>query len=276
MGREEFFHAGLTRVMRGIEIGPSYRPLCPKRAGWNVVVADHAGKEDLIRKYNSWQVDTSSIEDVDVVLGDRGLADIQPKEHYDYIVASHVIEHVPDPIGFLHEAASLLKPRGHLRLAVPDKRFCFDLLKPVSTTGQLLQAFSEKRTRHSLAQFIDALMLHVTRNGEILFPDLSSGDKLCFAHPATEAYRMAVEIVSSGQPFDVHGWVFTPASFSGICDQLAAIGSLPFRIVRIVADDQHEFLVDAVRDDQPVAEDVAAITMKFLEAYQQQARCLDG
>src|SRR5262245_51434967 len=42
---------------------------------------------------------------------------------YDYIAASHVIEHVPDVIGWLRALHRLLRPSGVVFLVVPDKRF---------------------------------------------------------------------------------------------------------------------------------------------------------
>lgn len=274
MRREAFFHDGLTHGMRGIEIGPSYRPLCPKRQGWNTLVVDHATRAELISKYTAWKVDTSQIEDVDVVLGDDGLDALGTKQSYDYILASHVIEHIPNPIGFFRACADLLKPGGRLRLAVPDKRFCFDLLKPVSTAGQMIQAHAENRRSHTLGQLVDALMFHVTCNGQITFPVVDSGDELRFVHPPMDAYRMATQAIQSNQHYDVHGWVFTPSSFLVICSQLTAMGLLPFRITAVIPDGQHEFLVDALRED-PVADDHGADTIGMLRtAFEEQARAI--
>lgn len=249
MDRTTFFQRGLTRSMRGIEIGPSYRPLCPKGQGWNVLVVDHAKKADLVAKYSAWNVDTSLIEDVDLVLDDAGLESIQPKQAYDYILASHVIEHLPNPIGFFRAAADLLKPSGRLRLAVPDKRFCFDLFKPVSSAGQLIQAYVENRHRHTFGQIVDALMMHVTCNGEINFPSAGVADRFALPHSPSEAYRLATQAAHSGEHFDVHGWVYTPSSFILAYRQLAEMGLLPFRLEAVLPDSRHEFLVDAVRDD---------------------------
>lgn len=271
MDRTSFFHAGLDRSMPGIEIGPSYRPIFPKSDGWNVIVADHADRAQLVRKYQAWGVDTTKMEEVDVVLGASGLDAISPRGHYAYLAASHVIEHVPDPIGFLHSAAGLLVPGGALRLAVPDKRYCFDLLKPVSTAGQLVQAHVERRSRHTLGQYVDALMLHVTRRGEIVFPDVCADDPLSFAHPAAEAYAMARRIDAGREDVDVHGWVFTPSSFAAVLGQLAAIGLLPFRIRSIVPDGRHEFLVDAVRAEPGTGPDPAAVIDMLRAALREQA-----
>jgi 2-polyprenyl-3-methyl-5-hydroxy-6-metoxy-1,4-benzoquinol methylase len=276
MDRTAFFHRGLTRGMRGIEIGPSYRPLCPKSQGWNVMVVDHASRADLVAKYSAWNVDTSLIEDVDLVLDDAGLESIQPKQAYDYILASHVIEHLPNPLGFFRAAADLLKPSGRLRLAVPDKRFCFDLLKPTTTAGELIQAYAENRHRHTLGQIVDALMMHVTCNGSITFGSVGETDRLALPHSPAEAYRLATQATQSGEHFDVHGWVYTPSSFMLAYRQLAEMGLLPFRIEAVIPDGRHEFLVDAVRDDSIPPTNGMETVATLRAILEEQARAAGG
>src|SRR5262249_9088403 len=43
-----------------------------------------------------------------------------PNGTFDLIVASHVIEHVDDPVGFARRAAELLKPGGLFMFATPN------------------------------------------------------------------------------------------------------------------------------------------------------------
>ena len=59
---------------------------------------------------------------------------------FDAILASHVLEHMPDPISFLTSAQQLLKPDGLVILALPDKRFMFDFFKPMTSTADWLTA----------------------------------------------------------------------------------------------------------------------------------------
>ena len=59
---------------------------------------------------------------------------------FDYVIASHVIEHAPDMIGWLRQVAGVLRTGGILSLAVPDKRFTFDEGRELTTLDQLLTA----------------------------------------------------------------------------------------------------------------------------------------
>jgi 2-polyprenyl-3-methyl-5-hydroxy-6-metoxy-1,4-benzoquinol methylase len=66
------------------------------------------------------------------------------------LIASHVLEHVPDPIAFFQSPATLLHPKqGSIRLALPDRRLCFDLFRPASTTGRVLAAHRGDGSRHT-------------------------------------------------------------------------------------------------------------------------------
>jgi hypothetical protein len=87
------------------------------------------------------------------------------KARFDFIVASHVIEHTTDMLGWLRDCSALLKADGKLVLFVPDCMYCFDLLRPLSSTGQILQAFIEKRVRHPPGVGFDHLAYIVTREG---------------------------------------------------------------------------------------------------------------
>ena len=119
-----------------LEIGPSYHPVVPKSEGWRTSIIDHASQAELVAKYAAMGVQTvSSIEPVDFVWRDEALTAIVPTSlhgKYDGLVASHVAEHLPNLIGFLQQAGTLLKSSGVIALALPDKRLCFDFFQPVT------------------------------------------------------------------------------------------------------------------------------------------------
>ena len=141
MDRKEFFRKNITKTMRGIEFGPSYSPLFPKKEGFNCISVDHACKKELVEKYEKWDVPTELIEEVDLIFDGTPIDQILTNNSFDYIVASHVFEHLPDPINFLNSMGKLLKEEGLLLLAIPDKRYCFDLLKPLTTPGLLIDSY---------------------------------------------------------------------------------------------------------------------------------------
>ena len=143
----------IDRSMKVLEIGPSYNPVAPKSQGWISWSVDHANQEDLKEKYRSdASVDESRIEFVDFIWRSGDIDQVIPLEHHNTFnacIASHVIEHFPNPIGFFRSMSRLLNTGGVISLAIPDKRSCFDYFKPLSLTGDLLYADYQSRKRHS-------------------------------------------------------------------------------------------------------------------------------
>ena len=135
----------------GLEIGPSFRPAAAKRDGFRVQVIDHMSREQLVEKYKDNPVDVAKIEEVDFVWKGEPYAELTGKtKFYDWIIASHVIEHTPDLIGFLKECDSVLKDGGILSLAVPDKRFCFDHFRALTGISKVIDAHVARLSTHSL------------------------------------------------------------------------------------------------------------------------------
>ncbi len=216
---------------RGLEIGPGYNPLVPKAEGYRVETADYTDADGLRAKYlGNPHVDTARIEAVDHVLdGSRTLADAvgQPAS-FDYLVASHVIEHTPDMLGFLQSCEALLAPGGVLLLAVPDKRHCFDVLQPLTSTGAVLQAHLDRRTRPTPGAVFDDVAYNAVRGASIGWLASNTTPLRFFAplHAAAAAFDAARR---SPEYRDVHVWRFVPSSFRLIAQDLHAIGELGVR-----------------------------------------------
>jgi|SRR5215469_697011 len=222
MDRSKFLRSLVHICGCGLEIGPSYNPVVTKASGARVEILDHASTEEIRAKYRSVSnVDTNQIEDVDFVMDGRRMRDVVGKQSaYDYIIASHVIEHTPDMVSFLQDCEWLLKTGGRLLLAVPDKRFCFDVYRPTSTTGDVLQAFLEQRKRHTPGKAFD----HVSS-----IANLTPEGERVLAHSLTDAYSLFTAMQSSNDYHDVHAWQYTPSSFRLILQDLNALGVLELR-----------------------------------------------
>ena len=210
----------------GLEIGPSHNPIAPKSSGFNVEIVDHLSAEELKEKYKTHGVNINNIESVDFVWRGEPLVElIGMVERYDYIIASHVIEHIPDPVSFLQNCEKLLKPNGVLSFVVPDKRYCFDYFQPLSLTGSLIDAYLEKRIRPSSGQIFDHYSNASTRRGQIAWSKLDeSPDADEIAHQLHEAITFYEKSKESAIYIDVHCWRFTPESFSLILGDLNALG----------------------------------------------------
>lgn len=230
MNRIDILTSMLDLSGAGLEIGPSYNPLVSKASGARIETVDHAGQEALIEKYaGDSSVDISKIEPVDYVSDGRPISQvIHKRSYYDYIIASHVIEHTTNPLGFFQDCQLLLKDSGVLVLAVPDRRYCFDFFRPRTSAGDVLQAFVENRSRHTVGAMFDHLA-YVARRGEhIAWHPLYEG-QLAFIHSLHEARAYVDGHDPGGHYVDCHAWQFTPSSFRLILHDLRGAGFLDLR-----------------------------------------------
>ena len=217
---------GLNRGGLGLEIGPSFSPIARKADGFSVEVIDHATAAELRQKYRGHpNVDISRIEEVDYVWRGEPLDELLGTARYDWIIASHVIEHIPDLLAFFQQCTRLLRPDGVLSLVIPDKRYCFDYFRWPSTTGDLLQANADGRRRHPAGVVFDHVAQIVKRDGEVSWSAQARGD-FTFIHALDEAKAAFESARRSEEYVDVHCWRFTPASFRLILAELRLVGLL--------------------------------------------------
>ena len=215
---------------RGLEFGPLASPLVRKEEG-DVLYIDHASREVLIAKYaNDPAVDADGIVDVDVIWDERPLKDCLPGgESYVYAVASHVIEHVPDVVGWLREVADVLRPGGLVVLAVPDKRYTFDRFRRLTTLSDLMDAYLCRSRRPTPGQIFDQAAFGTQLEAITAWMVPTLPEKPEHAPGLEQALEYARDAARDGRYVDVHCWVFTPASLLGAMVALMDMGLLPFR-----------------------------------------------
>jgi SAM-dependent methyltransferase len=225
------------KQMRILEVGPGYRPLVPKREGWNSYSIDHAARDELVKKYASHGQPIHQIEEVDFLWRDGPIETAVPREmwgSFDACIASHLIEHIPNPIGFYLSMSMLLAPKGSLLLIVPDKRYIFDFFKPLSTTSQLIDAFKHKRVRHTKATAFDNVNTNCRLENGVAWNDAADLAGIHFVSgkgisEGYQAYEHTDEAAISAY-VDFHGWTYTPASFALSVLETNALGLHPFVI----------------------------------------------
>jgi len=254
----------LPKTANVLEVGASYSPIAPRADGWKTAIVDHASRSDLVAKYRDMPdvVDTDRIEDVDYIWSGGSIADAVPAElhgTFDALIASHVIEHVPDVVGFLRAMATLLREDGTVILAVPDKRFCFDYFRPLATTAHVLEAHESGRIRHTRRTAFEQWAYTVTNAGTGAWGQEPVSD-VAFMLP----FGTATELLASydAQPdsayVDMHAWQFTPSSFELILLELAALNRADWAIESITSATGCEFLVRLRRGGIEAARQMSA------------------
>jgi SAM-dependent methyltransferase len=216
--REQIILRGIDKATPGLEIGPSHRPIAAKRDGFNVRILDHLDATALRDKYATHGVDIDAIEEVDYVWSGQPLDELVAGEQFAWIIASHVIEHVPDLVGFLNACETILAPGGVLSLAVPDKRYCFDCERENSPLGRVIDVAHAQLTNHSPGTAAEYFLKVRRKGGQIAWDDRHQG-AIEPVHGLEDALH-AMAKVREGHYFDLHAWVFTPDSFRQIIRDL--------------------------------------------------------
>lgn len=244
---------------RGAEVGPLDKPLVPWRRG-SVFYVDRAPTEALKRHWSADpNVDVSRLH-VDAVWGRNTLREAIAESAgqdvlLDYIVASHVIEHVPDLIEWLRETQSCLRPGGSLRLAIPDRRYTFDFLRQETSLVDVLDAHVCRRRVPSPARILDFALhmapvdCHAAWNGNIDPAQLVRG------YSQQQALSLARDAHDKGTYHDVHCWVFTPLSFAELMGDLSRRELIGFECARLISTrrDTFEFFAHLTPNENPAA-----------------------
>ena len=256
MSRIDFLLRGIDKkTMRGVELGAWTNPIAPKSAGWNTTTVDFSDTADLrsiAENHSSPQmrVLANKIETVDFVWRGNKLDKLLLIDHpdgFDYVIASHVFEHIPDLIGLFGQLARIIRPRGVISLALPDKRLCFDIFRPISLTHDLLAAHDEHRTRHSPETLFASYAYQALDGGmgawpRSRMPDIRAVRQL---RKAYSSYLDEKRQAKADRPYiDAHAWVMVPASFELVILELNVLGLIDFRIRgQIEEGENSEFLV---------------------------------
>ncbi len=83
-----------------------------------------------------------------------------PSETYDFVLSSHAIEHVANPLRALREWSRVLERGGYLALFAPHRDGAFDHRRPVTTLAHLWEDFNNRVDEGDLTHLEEILALH--------------------------------------------------------------------------------------------------------------------
>lgn len=226
-----------TRQSLILEVGAGYNPVAPKAEGWNTHVVDHADQTTLRAKYAPAAVDVNRIEPVDTIWQGGPLDAVIPAAllgRFDTMIASHVLEHMPDLIGFLTSAERVMRRGGTMAVALPDRRFCFDCLKPVTTTADLLEAHRAGRARHGIRTVWNHMAYAATIDDRLAWDAATTGQPRLVEDLTRIASLATTYDDDPSRPYeDFHCWFFTPAGFRLVMLELGQIGAVNWTVAEV-------------------------------------------
>ncbi|HEY3990193.1 MAG TPA: methyltransferase domain-containing protein [Acidobacteriaceae bacterium] len=79
---------------------------------------------------------------------------------YDFLLASHILEHVANPLRALLEFHRVLKPEGSLLAVVPNRLHTFDHRRPVTTFAHLEADLAADTDEGDMTHLDEILALH--------------------------------------------------------------------------------------------------------------------
>lgn len=126
-----------------------------------------------------------------------------PDEAYDVLLASHVIEHIANPLRALDTWRRVVKPGGHLLIVAPHKERTFDRRRPTTPLEHMVEDYRSGTPEDDMTHLGEILSLHD------LSKDPGAGGReefeaRCRENPTNRA---------------MHQHVFTTPSFAALVDR---------------------------------------------------------
>ena len=139
----------------GIEVGALHAPLqVPDSV--KVHYVDRMSVSDLRKQYP--ELATVNLVEADIVDNGETLSSIADNS-WDFVIANHMIEHCQNPIGALGNFLRVIKPGGLVYMGVPDKRYTFDIDRPLTSLDHLIRDYKEGPEWSKLAHYDEYVRL---------------------------------------------------------------------------------------------------------------------
>jgi predicted SAM-dependent methyltransferase len=176
----------------GIEIGAFNNPL-KVPSDVRVQYVDFKRSEELLESHPN--LSAKQITAPDIVTDGEKLTGIEDQSQ-DFVIANHFLEHCEDPIGTIESFLRVIKRDGILYLAIPDKRFTFDVRRPLTTFEHLLKDHREggEWSRFEHHEELHRLVLGITDEKQIRRNIKEMGHTHCHVWSQVELLEMLVRL----------------------------------------------------------------------------------
>ncbi|GEM_PF-1480003 len=252
------------RNARILEIGPLNRPIFTKDQYPNCFYCDIRTTEAIKALYSgnaylettgiSIAIDT--IVDIDFVLSKNYSNTFENIEKFDFVIMSHVIEHVDDILYFFNDIGSALKPGGSLIIVYPDKRYCFDHYRQEASFRDAFDV-SQKGYKANGRMVFDFLFNAIQENSEPFFWQAYQMENHMPVNSFEAAKAAYNRIMDGSHEDDIHYWPFSDIGFLKFLYDCTRAGLLKFTCTDFVptAENTQQFFV-TLRYDETVPENI--------------------
>lgn len=237
--RFKSYLSGLDLNKRTLEIGPLDNPVLSKSEA-DVYYSDILSTDEVKALYNhDTSVNKDEICEIDFVIRDSYTTSLKSVPGFDYIISSHVIEHIPRVIEFFQDIVNVLNTKGQMYFFLPDSRYCFDRFRFPTSFAELYYIHTQGI---SVApwQVLDFHNMYIPLNDpHILSTNRKMHLMLSHRHSFSNA-KQKFEATLKGEYITAHYSVFTPESFLLIIHDLVRAGLFPFKLISFFPTPQYD------------------------------------
>lgn len=197
--------------------------------GENVFYADVISTEGVKDAYRNDEINIDDVVPIDFVIEESYTKTFKNVEKFQYVVLSHVIEHIPDLISFFLDIANILDDEGKIIMLVPDCRYTFDYYRNPSSFANIYDVY--KRGKESLLPvFLDAYSNKTILNDSFKLWNSRKYLDLERESSPEEVLDRLENILNQEYP-TTHYWTFTDFSFLKVIQDLTVFKLINFKVI---------------------------------------------
>ena len=171
-GRRTRLAAFLTG--RGVELGPGHVPF-PAPPDVQVTFVDRWRPDESVARFPELTAPTFPEPGIIANFDTDRLKPLADTSQ-DFVICSHVLEHLAEPIGFVAEVYRVLRPGGVALIMLPDRRRTFDRSREPTTLKHLVGEYRAGVTEVDDAHLCDFLVNSALGQGEDV-PDIPQDEE---------------------------------------------------------------------------------------------------
>jgi hypothetical protein len=238
----------------GLELSPYFDPFLSK-SDYKLLYTDYIGTEEIRAKAaQNPGLEGREVPEVDFVwTPGRPLAECAPPGAlFDYAIASHVMEHVPNPIGWINDVMSVMKVGGRLALFLPDRRHTTDYYRQETQYHHLVQWWAEQPSVPTPGQVLDFMTnaFEHRHDIEVDWPAIERGLRLPPYYSPADSLNTAIFVHNEMHYVDVHTTVWNATSFEAVFEKVISSGLLNVSMGEVVGEGP-EFVVVLTKLGEP-------------------------
>lgn len=226
---------------RILEIGPLKRCLLDREKYHNYFFADIRSTEEIKQVYagnrylekTGISINIKEIIDIDYVIQGSYSATFKNSEKFNYIIVSHVLEHVPNLIDFFLDIQNIIEENGEIIIIYPDKRFCFDHFRSDSKFSDIYNVYLNGNKALG-AQVLDFYTNVIPENDPRKFWENGDGVDFNFKNDKKKNLKAYHNTIKGKLEEDVHYWPFSDYAFIKFLQDASVYNLFPFSVKEFI------------------------------------------